>query len=67
MSLTAERTRTLNLREQHKSTRLENGVLNKIFEPNREEEANDWRKSYAHELHSLYSSSHINRVSTKKF
>jgi hypothetical protein len=42
-------------------------VLNKIFEPNREEEGNDWRKSYAYELHSLYSLSTINRASTKKF
>ena len=66
-SPTAQRTRSLKLTEQHTSTVPENGVLNKIFEPNREEEANDWRKSYAYELHSLYSSSHINRASTKKF
>jgi hypothetical protein len=67
VNLTAKRTRSLNLTEQHKRTVPENGVLNKIFEPNREEEVNDWRKSYGYQLHSLHSSSHINRAFTNKF
>jgi hypothetical protein len=50
------------LREEHRLRVFENSVLRKIFGPRREEDGS-WRKLHNDELHSLYSSPNIVRVS----
>jgi hypothetical protein len=55
------RTLCLTLREEHKLRVFENGVLRRIFGPKREEDRM-WRKLHNDELHSLYSSLNIIRV-----
>jgi hypothetical protein len=49
------------LREEHRLRVSENRVLKRIFGPKREEDGS-WRKLYNDELHSLYSSPNIVRV-----
>jgi hypothetical protein len=52
-------TSSLTLKEEDRLRVLENRVLRKIFEPNREEVTGDWRKLHDKELHRLYSSPNI--------
>jgi hypothetical protein len=40
-----------------------NGVLRRIFGPKRDEETGGWRKLHNEELHNLYSSPSIIRIS----
>jgi hypothetical protein len=47
------------LQEEYRLRVLENRVLRRISGPNREEVAEDWRRLYNEELHSLYSSQNI--------
>jgi hypothetical protein len=49
------------LREEHRLRVFENIVLRKIFGPKREEDGS-WRKLHNDELHNLYSSPNIVRV-----
>jgi hypothetical protein len=49
---------SLTLREDHRLRIFENGVLRKIFRPQREE-SESWRKLHSDELHSLFSSPHV--------
>jgi hypothetical protein len=49
------------LREEHKLTVFENGVLRRIFGPKRDEVTGEWRKLHSEELHNLYSSPDIIR------
>jgi hypothetical protein len=56
---------SLNLREEHRLRVSENRVLRKIFGPKREEEGS-WRKLHKDELHSLYSSTNIVRVTKSR-
>jgi hypothetical protein len=55
-------TLSLTLREEHRSRVFENRVLRRIFGPKRDEVAGDWRKLHNEELHGLYSSPSIVRV-----
>jgi hypothetical protein len=41
---------------------FENWVLRKIYGPEREEVAGDWRRLHNEELHNLYASSNVIRV-----
>jgi hypothetical protein len=41
---------------------FENGVLRRIFGPRRDEVTGDWRKLHNEELHNLYSSQSIIRM-----
>jgi hypothetical protein len=56
---------SLTLREEHRLRVFENRVLRKIFGPKREEDGS-WRKLHNDELHSLYSSLNIVRVSKSR-
>jgi hypothetical protein len=42
---------------------LENRVLRRVFRPKREEVAGEWRRLHNEELHNLYASPNIIRVS----
>jgi hypothetical protein len=53
------------LREEHRLRVFENRVLRKIFGPKREEDVS-WRKLHNDELHSLYSSPDIVRVTKSR-
>jgi hypothetical protein len=53
---------SLTLREEHTPKVFENRVLRKIFGPKRDEVTGDWRKLHNEELHGLYSSPSIVRV-----
>jgi hypothetical protein len=44
---------------------FENRVLRRIFGPKRDEVTGDWRKLHNEELHKLYSSSNIIRISSQ--
>jgi hypothetical protein len=44
---------------------FENRVLRIIFEPKRDEETGCWRKLHNEELHNLYSSSNIIRITSR--
>jgi hypothetical protein len=46
---------SLTLREEHRPGVFENRVLRRIFGPNRDEVAGEWRKLHNEELHDLYS------------
>jgi hypothetical protein len=56
---------SLTLREEHRLRVFENRVLRRIFWPKREEDGS-WRKLHNDELHSLYSSPNIVRVSKSR-
>jgi hypothetical protein len=45
---------------------FENRVLGKIFGPKRDEVTGEWRKVHNEELHDLYSSSSIIRISKSR-
>jgi hypothetical protein len=45
---------------------LENRVLRRVFGPKRNEVTGDWRKLHNEELHNLYSSSNIIRMSKSR-
>jgi hypothetical protein len=52
---------SVTLREEHRLRVFENRVLRKIFGPERDEAAGEWRKLHSRELHNLYSSPDIIR------
>jgi hypothetical protein len=52
----------LTLREEHKVTVFENRVLRRVFRPQREEGAGDWRRLHNEKLHNLYASENSIRV-----
>jgi hypothetical protein len=45
---------SLTLREEHRRKLFENGVLRRIFGPNRLEVTGGWRKLHSEELHNFY-------------
>jgi hypothetical protein len=52
---------SITLREEHRLSVFENGVLRRIFGPTRDEVTGEWRKLHNGELHNLYSSPDIIR------
>jgi hypothetical protein len=52
---------SLTLREEYR-LRVENRVLRRIFRPKREEVVGGWRKLHYKELHNLYASPNVIRV-----
>jgi hypothetical protein len=52
----------LTLREKRRLRVFENRVLRRIFGPKRDEVTGDWRKLHNEELHNLYSSPSIIRM-----
>jgi hypothetical protein len=52
---------SLTLKKEHRVRVLENGVLRRIFVPNREEVAGGWKRLY-NEIHNFYTSPNIIRV-----
>jgi hypothetical protein len=52
---------SLTLREEHRLSGFENGVLRRIFGPKGDEVKGEWRKLHSGELHNLYSSPDIIR------
>jgi hypothetical protein len=59
-------TLSLTLREEHRLRVFQNSVLGRIFEPNRDEVKGGWRKLRKEELHNLYSSPSIIRMSKSR-
>jgi hypothetical protein len=55
-------TTSLTLREEHRLTVFENGVLMRIFGLKRDEMTGDWRKLHNEQLHNLCSSPNIIRM-----
>jgi hypothetical protein len=53
---------SLTLREEHKPGVFENGVLSRIFRPNKDGVTGGWRKLHNEELHNLYSSPSVIRI-----
>jgi hypothetical protein len=53
---------SLTSREEHRLRVFENGVLRRIFGPNRDEMTEDCRKLHNEELHNLYSLPDIIRM-----
>jgi hypothetical protein len=53
---------SLTVREEHKLRVFENGVLRRIFEPERDRVTRGWRKLHNEELHNLYCSPSIIRI-----
>jgi hypothetical protein len=54
---------SLTLREEHTLLVFENRVLRRIFGPKRDGVIGGWRKLHSEELHNLYSSPNIIRIS----
>jgi hypothetical protein len=54
------------LREEHRLREFEKRVLRRIFCPKRYEMTGGWRKLHNEELHNLYSSSSIIRMTTSR-
>jgi hypothetical protein len=52
--------------EEHRLRVFENRVLSKIFGPTGDEETGGWRKLHNEELHNLYSSPSIIRVTKSR-
>jgi len=50
------------LREERRLRVFENGVMRRIFGPNRDEVTGDWRKLHNEELNDLYSSPTLFRL-----
>jgi hypothetical protein len=59
-------TLSLALREEHRLRVFENRVLRKIFGPKRDEVTGGWRKLHNDELHGLYSSPNIIRMTKSR-
>jgi hypothetical protein len=57
---------SLTLREEHRLGVFENRVLRRIFGPKRDEVIGKWRKLRNEELHDLYSSPSIIRISKER-
>jgi hypothetical protein len=57
---------SLTLREEHRLRVFENRALRRIFGPTREEVTGEWRKFHNKELHELYSSPSIIRISKSR-
>jgi hypothetical protein len=57
---------TLTLREEHRLRVSENRVLRRIFGPKRDEVMEGWRKLHNEELHSLYYSPNIIRMTKSR-
>jgi hypothetical protein len=57
---------SLTLREEHRLRVFENRVLRRIFVPKRDEVTGEWRKLYNKELHDLYSSPSIIRITKSR-
>jgi hypothetical protein len=53
---------SLTLREEHKLRMFENRVLRRIFGPKKDEVTGGWRKLHNEELHSVYSSPSVIRM-----
>jgi hypothetical protein len=53
-------------REEHRVRVFKNRVLKRIFEPKREEVAGGWRRLHSKELHNLYASLNIIRVTESR-
>jgi hypothetical protein len=53
---------SLTLRNEHKLRMFENRVLSRIFGPKRDEMTEGWQKLHSEELHDLYSSPSIIRI-----
>jgi len=53
---------SLTLREEHRLRVFENGVMGRIFGPQRDEVTGEWRKLHNEELNNLPSSPNIVRV-----
>jgi hypothetical protein len=53
---------SLTLREEHRLKVSENRVLRRIFGPKREEVVGGWRRLHNEELHNLYTSPYIIRI-----
>jgi hypothetical protein len=51
--------------EEHRLRVYENGVLKRIFGPQREVVFGGWRRLHNEELHKMYSSSNITRMMTR--
>jgi hypothetical protein len=56
----------LTLREAHRLRVFENRVLRKIFGPKRDEMIGGWRKLHNEELHNLYCSPSIIKISKSR-
>jgi hypothetical protein len=56
----------LTLREEHRLRVFENRVLRRIFGLKRDEVTGEWRKSHNKELHDLYSSPSIIRITKSR-
>jgi hypothetical protein len=59
-------TLSLKLREEHRLRVFENRVPRRIFRPKRGEVTGAWRKLHNEELHNLYSSPNITRMTKSK-
>jgi hypothetical protein len=57
---------SLTLREEHGLRVFENRVLRRIFGPKRNEVTGEWRKLHNKELHDLYSSPSIIRITKSR-
>jgi hypothetical protein len=57
------KTWSLILRQEHRLEVFENRVLRRIFGPKRDEVTGEWRKLHNEEVHDLYSSPSIIRIS----
>jgi hypothetical protein len=56
----------LTLRREHRLRVLENRVLSRIFGPKRDEVTGEWRKLHNEELHDMYSSPSIIRITKSR-
>ena len=57
---------SLTLREERRLRVFDNSVLGRIFGPKRDEAVGEWRKLHNEELHDLYCSSNIVRVTKSR-
>jgi hypothetical protein len=57
---------SVTLREEHRLRVFENRVLRRIFGPKSDEVTGEWRRLHNEELHDLYSSPNIIRVTKSR-